>query len=44
VRRAFGSDVDYAQLIKLYGKGEKGPPSHYSPPVCIGTRVGTMIG
>lgn len=35
VEDAFGGDVDYAQLIKLYGAGE-GPDSRYSPAKCIG--------
>jgi len=34
---AFGADVDYGQLIKLYGKEVAGA-ARYSPPKCIGAR------
>lgn len=35
VEDAFGSEVDYAMLIKLYGK-PMFPDTRYSPPQCIG--------
>jgi len=35
VERAFGSRVDYAQLVKLYGQSDEGE-KRYSPAVCIG--------
>lgn len=38
VDAAFGGEVDFAQLVKLYGPGQR----RYSPPECIGiikTRV-----
>ena len=40
VEGAFGGDVDYAQLMKLYGEpaGQKGYERKYSPSECIGTR------
>ena len=40
VEGAFGGDVDYAQLVKLYGEpaGQKGYERRYSPSECIGTR------
>jgi IS1 family transposase/lambda repressor-like predicted transcriptional regulator len=38
VGRAFGRDVDFAQLIKLYAS-ERGAEARYSPPVCTGIRV-----
>ena len=40
VEGAFGSDVDYAQLIKLYGEptGRRGHERKYSPSECTGTR------
>lgn len=46
VRKAFGSDVQYAQLIKLYGKptGSKGHEQKYSPTECTGTKKRNMIG
>ena len=34
---AFGGDVDYAQLVKMYGEPKgQGPERKYSPPVCNG--------
>lgn len=43
VEGAFGADIDYAQLIKLYGN-EHGPEARYSPPVCTGTRKKRISG
>lgn len=43
VEGAFGFDVDYAQLVKLYGP-ETGGQGRYSPPVCIGTRHSLVYG
>jgi IS1 family transposase len=43
VEGAFGSNVDYAQLVKLYGA----PPANdtrYSPAECIGTIVNEVSG
>ncbi len=40
---AFGDDVDYATLTKLYGK-EAGDEKRYSPPKCIGTETNVMNG
>ncbi|MGI9491267.1 MAG: IS1 family transposase [Geminicoccaceae bacterium] len=37
VERAFGSDIDFATLIKLYGTPPEGQ-RRYSPPVCVGAR------
>ena len=34
---AFGADIDYATLIKLYG-AEKTETGRYSPPACIGAK------
>lgn len=34
---AFGSDVDFAQLVKLYGAGPANP-GRYSPAECVGIR------
>jgi IS1 family transposase len=31
VERAFGADVDYAMLVKLYGEGPQSPERKYSP-------------
>jgi IS1 family transposase len=35
VKNAFGSDIDYAMLIKVYGNAEEGH-KRYSPAVCLG--------
>ena len=43
VERAFGHDVDYAQLVKLYGPSPDGE-KRYSPAECIGTRQVTVQG
>src|ERR1700720_2402330 len=37
VHSAFGSDIDYAMLVKLYG-AEPGGEKRYSPAKCIGAR------
>ena len=38
VEGAFGEDVDYAQLVKLYGKAPEGPTRRYSPAECTGAK------
>ena len=45
VEDAFGTDIDYAQLVKLYGN-EHGPvtEARYSPPPCIGARKTRISG
>jgi IS1 family transposase len=43
IERAFGEDVDYAQLHKLYGASDE-PEKRYSPAKCIGTTSKTVIG
>ena len=46
VEGALGGDVDYAQLIKLYGEptGQKGYERKYSPSECTGTRKRRVEG
>ena len=44
VEGAFGGDVDYAQLIKLYGVTGKEDERRYSPAECIGTRTKVVEG
>ena len=46
VEGAFGGDVDYAQLIKLYGNatGNKGHEKKYSPAECTGTKKRAVEG
>ena len=46
VEGAFGDDVDYAQLVKLYGEptGQKGHERKYSPSVCTGAKKRRVEG
>jgi IS1 family transposase len=46
VGEAFGSQIDYAQLVKLYGKNEKNPNAEkrYSPADCIGCKKQVETG
>ena len=46
VEGAFGGDVDYAVLIKIYGDatGHKGHEKKYSPAECTGTRKDRISG
>lgn len=45
VETAFGADVDYAQLVKLYGEApDQGPERKYSPSVCTGARKNRIEG
>ena len=43
VEGAFGSEIDYAQLIKLYGP-DTDPDHRYSPPVCVGIEKKLITG
>lgn len=43
VNDAFGTNIDYAQLIKLYGSATPGP-ARYSPPACTGTEKKPVCG
>ena len=38
VEGAFGADVDYAQLVKLYGAAPESAKGRYSPAECTGAR------
>ena len=39
VYRAFGNDIDYTMLIKIYGpSGDRSGAARYSPPECIGVK------
>lgn len=44
VEGAFGSDVDYAQLVKLYGTAPESAKGRYSPAECIGARKTRIEG
>jgi hypothetical protein len=41
---AFGGDVDYAQLVKLYGSTSESAKGRYSPADCIGARKQKIEG
>ena len=38
VEEAFGADVDYAQFVKMYGKGPETAKGRYSPAACTGIK------
>jgi IS1 family transposase len=44
VEGAFGMDVDYAQLEKIYGTDPLAPKGRYSPAECLGTRKQSING
>jgi len=44
VEGAFGNDVDYAMLVKLYGNDPRGEQTRYSPAECIGCHATPIIG
>jgi IS1 family transposase len=43
VEDAFGANIDYAMLVKMYGAENPGE-GRYSPPTCIGTRRESIVG
>lgn len=43
VADAFGDDIDYAQLVKIYGEGPK-TEARYSPAQCMGARKAIISG
>ena len=44
VEDAFGADIDYGVLFKIYGKELLKGESRYSPPACIGARKRKITG
>jgi IS1 family transposase len=44
VEGAFGNQVDYAMLVKLYGNDPRGAETRYSPAECIGCRSIPLVG
>jgi IS1 family transposase len=44
VELAFGNDIDYAMLVKLYSSDKREGEVRYSPADCIGTREIPIIG
>jgi IS1 family transposase len=44
VESAFGSDIDYAMLVKIYGVDREESEARYSPAECMGCRTIPMAG
>lgn len=44
VEDAFGGDIDFAQLVKIYGSEPTGPETRYSPAECIGCEKKRVVG
>ncbi|MDX2151914.1 MAG: DDE-type integrase/transposase/recombinase [Bryobacteraceae bacterium] len=44
IDEAFGVNIDYAMLVKLYGGPEAGEETRYSPAQCVGTRTDIIAG
>lgn len=43
VESAFGSEIDYSMLVKIYGTDSE-PDTRYSPPECIAAKIVPIIG
>jgi IS1 family transposase len=44
VEAAFGADIDYAQLVKIYGSAPESAKGRYSPAECTGARKEKIEG
>lgn len=44
VEDAFGANIDYAMLVKIYGNAPEGAEVRYSPAVCMGARKAIQSG
>ena len=44
IEDAFGVNIDYAMLIKIYGNAPEGGEVRYSPAQCMGARKATQMG
>lgn len=44
VEDAFGSEIDYAMLQKIYGNVSESPETRYSPAICMGARKAIISG
>ncbi len=44
VEAGFGGDVDFAQLVKVYGPTPEGATIRYSPAECLGTQKHAIVG
>lgn len=44
VEDAFGAEIDYAMLQKIYGTTNETPETRYSPAICMGARKAVVSG
>jgi len=44
IRDNFGLDVDFAQMVKTYGRDQRDGAARYSPPVCTGVDIRVRSG
>lgn len=44
VEEAFGADIDYAMLVKIYGTAPESAKGRYSPAECLGTHKAPIEG
>jgi IS1 family transposase len=44
VEDAFGTEIDYAMLQKIYGNENQSPETRYSPAICMGARKAVISG
>jgi IS1 family transposase len=44
VEDAFGAEIDYAMLQKIYGTTNESPETRYSPAICMGARKAVISG
>jgi IS1 family transposase len=44
VEDAFGAEIDFAQLVKIYGKPDEAPEHRYSPAQCMGAKKAVVSG
>jgi IS1 family transposase len=44
IEAAFGSNVDYAMLVKIYGRDPAEPETRYSPAQCTGIQMAVITG
>lgn len=44
VEDAFGQEIDYARLVKIYGNAPKTPDTRYSPAICMGAKKAVVTG
>jgi IS1 family transposase len=44
VEDAFGANIDYAQLVKVYGATPEASQARYSPAICMGTKRAVISG